>query len=163
MVLTMNVVATCAPSLCPMLASTQGTRRLTRTSWTHIVTSAESAFETRRRRAMVLLEKSGIRKSNYLPPATALLWRLGVEVPPPHFASFASTASVAGLYFGVIWGTIMWLAVWSSQAASFASALFSAVFAGVLFGVSMAAYYAYGRKKHQFPAWDSLVNEGDAA
>ena len=111
----------------------------------------------------MLLEKSGIRKSNYLPPATALLWRLGVKVPPPHFASFASTASITSLYFGSVWGAIMWLAVWSSQGLSTGSALSVAISAGVVFGASMAAYYAYGRKKHQFPTWESLANERDVA
>lgn len=123
----------------------------------------DSAFEIRRRKAMAMLEKSGIRKSNYLPPATALLWKMGVKVPPPHFASFASTAAVNGLYFGLLWGAIMWLAGWSAQAFSLRAALLNAVFAGALFGVSMAAYYAYGRKKHLFPTWQSLANESDVA
>jgi len=128
-----------------------------------MVNPTESAFDARRQRAMAILEKSGIRKSNYLPPTTALLWKMGVKVPPPHFASFASTATVTGLYYGLVWGVVMWLAVWSSQGMGFRAALFSALFAGVLFGVSMAAYYAYGRKKHQFPTWKSLAHENVVA
>jgi hypothetical protein len=117
----------------------------------------------RRRKAIVLLEKSGIRKSNYLPPATALLWKIGVKVPPPHFASFAMSAVVNGLYFGLVWGIIMWLVTWSSQGMSVRVALFNAMIAGVLFGVSMGIYYAHGRKKHQLPSWDSLGSDHDAA
>jgi hypothetical protein len=51
--------------------------------------------------------------------------------------------------------------VWSSQGLGIGTALFNALFTGVLFGLAMATYYAYGRKKHQFPSWDSLVNERD--
>ncbi len=128
-----------------------------------MVNPSESAFNARRLKAMAILEKSGIRKSNYLPPATTLLWKMGVKVPPPHFASFASTATVTGIYFGLVWGAVMWLFVWSSQGMGFSAASVGVVFAGVLFGVSMAAYYAYGRKKHQLPTWQSLASENVVA
>jgi hypothetical protein len=121
----------------------------------------ESLFEARRRKALELLGQSGIRKSNYQPPITSLLWKLGIKVPPPHFANFASVALANGLYFGLVWGTVMSLTVWSHEGRSLASMLTGAAMAGALFGISMAAYYAYGRKKHQLPAWKSLSDERD--
>ena len=133
--------------------------RTTKTERSTMVNSTDPTFDARREKAIAILEKSGIHKSNYLPPVTALLWKWGVKVPPPHFASFASTATVTGLYFGLVWGAIMWLGVWSSWGMGIRAALFNAVLAGVMFGVFMAAYYAYGRKKHQFPSWQSLANE----
>jgi hypothetical protein len=137
--------------------------RTAKTERSTMVNSTDSTFDARREKAIAFLEKSGIHKSNYLPPATALLWKWGVKVPPPHFASFASTATVTGIYFGLVWGAMMWLGVWSFQGMSIRAALFGAVSAGVMFGVSMAAYYAYGRKKHQFPTWQSLANENVTA
>jgi hypothetical protein len=126
------------------------------------VNSAQSSFDIRRSKAIALLKKTGIWKINYLPPAITLLWRMGVKVPPPHFAGFAITATMLGLYFGLAWGVIMWLFVWSSQGMSSSAALFKALSTGVLFGLAMAAYYAYGRKKHQLPSWDSLLDAQDA-
>ncbi len=107
----------------------------------------------KREAALRLLETKGISHSNYAPPAARLLWRLGFDVPPPHFAGFGATALVAGSYFGVAWGLIMWLLFWSHQHFSIAIGLIVALGAGVLFGVFMASYYAYGRRKYGIPLW----------
>ena len=113
-------------------------------------------FEAKRERALKLLDATGIRRSNYCPPLLRLLWRLGVQAPPPHFAGFGATAGVAGAFFAVVWGSIMWFVMWRSTGLSPTSALLAAVSAGALFGLFMSAYYAYGRKKHKLPDWDSL-------
>ena len=115
-----------------------------------------SEFEARREAALKLLKESGIRESNYCPPLLRLLWRFGFQVPPPHFASFASVAAFAGVFFAVAWGTIVWFVMWRSAATPPMVAVFGAAAAGTLFGLSMGAYYAYGRKKHGLPAWSSL-------
>jgi len=124
----------------------------------HPMNSFANDFEARRVKALELLAASGIRQSNYLPAATALLWRLGVKVRPPHFYRFAGTALVCGLHFGLAWGLFMWLVVWSSQGLSVATAFSGAVSAGAFFGLAMAAYYAYGRKKHRLPPWEKLLD-----
>ncbi|MFZ6755548.1 DUF6404 family protein, partial [Undibacterium sp. Dicai25W] len=35
--------------------------------------------------ALKLLESIGISRSNYAPPLVRLLWRVGIDIPPPHF------------------------------------------------------------------------------
>lgn len=116
-----------------------------------------SLFETRKAKALDLLRGTGMRESNYLPPATRLLWRLGVEVPPPHFAGFFGAALVSGTFFGVVWGVLMWLIVWQHQGLSLAATSLTVLSAGLLFGLFMAAYYAWGRRKHALPAWEQLA------
>ncbi len=145
------------------LGNAEYCRSLQLTTNIHPMNSFANDFEVRKVKALELLAASGIRKSNYLPPATALLWRLGVKVRPPHFASFAGTALVCGLYFGLAWGLFMWLVVWSSQGLSVAAAFSSGVLAGTFFGFSMAAYYAYARKKHPLPPWEKLLDGGGVA
>lgn len=113
-----------------------------------------SEFEVRREEALKLLARTGIRKSNYLPPALRLLWALGVKVPPPHFAAFIPTFLVTGAFFGLSWGALMRLFVLGLMPGL--SVLYVSISAGVLFGLSMAAYYAYGRSKHRLPPWSSL-------
>ena len=110
----------------------------------------------KRARALQLLANTGMWRSNYEPPALRLLWRLGVDVPPPHFARFGSVALLAGTWFGVLWGGFMWLMMWSGAGMSIAAAALSATVAGALFGLSMAAYYAYGRQKYKLPTWAEL-------
>ena len=115
-----------------------------------------SEFEAKREAALLLLKATGIRESNYCPPLLRLLWRLGVQAPPPHFASFGATATLAGSFFAFAWGALMWLLVWRSAGLSAATIVTTSVLAGASFGAIMGAYYAYGRKKHGLPDWSSL-------
>lgn len=106
---------------------------------------------TKRAAALALLAQTGIWRSNYEPPLLRLLWRLGFDVPLPHLMSFWKNALSTGSYFCIAWGLIMW-----SQGSTGAGLLVGAVVAGLLFGISMASYYAYGKRKHQLPSWHEL-------
>jgi hypothetical protein len=115
-------------------------------------------METNQQReaALKLLASTGILRSNYEPPLLRLLWRLGLNVPPPHFASFWGNAVVSGVFFAVGWGSLMWFLLWSRQGMSLAVFLVAAIVAGVLFGATMAGYYSYGKRKHALPSWREL-------
>lgn len=113
-------------------------------------------FESRRAHALQLLAATGIWRSNYEPPMLRALWKLGMQVPPPHFVPFWTMVLFASAWFGVAWGAIMWFTNWSRQGLPLAYALIMAALAGLLFGLAMALYYARGRRKHGLPAWDAL-------
>jgi len=115
----------------------------------------------KREAALRLLESKGILRINYVPPVIRGLWRLGFDVPPPHFANFGVTALVTGSYFGVVWGLIMWLFFWSHRGFSVKASLIEASSAGVLFGICMASYYAYGRRKYGIPMWRDFNSSPD--
>jgi len=95
-------------------------------------------------------------RSNYEPPLLRLMWRLGLNVPPPHFASFWVNASTYGIFFGITWGAIMWFMQWSGQGMTLTAGGMAAATAGALFGVTMAIYYAYGKRKYKLPSWNDL-------
>jgi hypothetical protein len=100
-----------------------------------------------------------MRSSSYMPSAVKLLWRMGWNVPPPHFVGFARLATVSGLYFAVAWGLLMWLlglVLHPMSASSLLVLAAASLGAGFLFGLSMAGYYAYGRKKYRLPPWEHL-------
>jgi hypothetical protein len=99
------------------------------------------------------LETRGMSAYNSAPPLFRLLWKLGLEVPPPLFWSFAGAALVMGGFFGVVWGLMMWLMLWREQMMSPLAAGISSASAGVFFGVVMAAYYSYKRRQLGLPAW----------
>lgn len=86
------------------------------------------------------------------PPIYRLLWRLGVEVKPPHFASFWSLVAPLGMAFGVFWGVIMWFFIWR-QSTPVSVAVGTAVLAGLLFGIIMALYYRGRARKLGLPKW----------
>jgi membrane associated rhomboid family serine protease len=99
------------------------------------------------------LGQKGIGQYTIAPPAYRLLWRLGIEVRPPHFASFWSIAAPMALGFAIVWGIFMWLAVWQ-QRGSVGSGVASAAVAGLFFGVTMAAYYRWRASKLALPRWE---------
>lgn len=113
-------------------------------------------FEAKRDQALAILGKTRIWRSNYEPFGVQLLWRLGVKVPPPHFARFWPAVAAYGAWFAVAWGVIMWFIFWSRQGISPWAMAAGAAVAGALFGLSMAAYYAHARHKYGLPTWQSL-------
>ena len=117
----------------------------------------------RREAALRLLAATGLKRSNYEPPLLRLLWRLGVDAPPPHFASFVGNALVAGVFFGSIWGFLMWLFLWRQQAVPATAPIVLTVVAGLFFGIAMAGYYAFGQRKYKLPSWHSMRTENAGA
>jgi hypothetical protein len=108
--------------------------------------------EAKRAAALELLASTGIWRIHYAPPIARLLWRLGINVPPPHFASFRSNVLPAGVYFGAASGLLMWY----FDACSAPIRWYLAAAAGLLFGLWMAAYYAYGARKYAIPRWSNF-------
>jgi hypothetical protein len=99
------------------------------------------------------METLGIGKSTSAPPAWRLLWRFGIEVPPPLFTPFVPGALAMGASFGFLWGLIMWAAFWARQGIPVGLMTIAALSAGTLFGLTMAAYFRYLARKHGLPSW----------
>jgi len=95
-------------------------------------------------------------RCNYEPPYLRALWRIGLELPPPHFVPFSRIVISAMTWFSTTWGAFMWLFIWSEQGVTVISAVSISCVAGLFFGVAMAMYYAYGRRKYRLPEWTSL-------
>jgi len=99
------------------------------------------------------LKQRGISEYTTAPPFYRLLWRMGIETPPPHFASFGSIALMMGMFFGVGWGLVMWFLVWRADDVPIAIVVIMSVVAGALFGVIMAAYFRWRARKLALPPW----------
>ena len=70
------------------------------------------SFEKRKEAAMRELNESGIWKSNSIPPALIISWKLGIKAKPPHYGSFLKNALLMGLSFAALWGVLMWFVQW---------------------------------------------------
>jgi hypothetical protein len=113
-------------------------------------------FEEKREQALALLAEKGILRTVYEPFAVKLLWKMGVQVPPPHFMSFWRMASLSAFWFTAAWGLWMWIFAWSGQGKPVATAVITACAAGLFFGLAMATFYLRDKKKHDLPDWESL-------
>ena len=85
------------------------------------------------------LGQRGIGRYTIAPPMYRLLWRLGIKLKPPHFASFWSLAAITGVGYGVLLALMMLALLWRSTPVS--GVIGTAALAAILFGLFMAAYY----------------------
>jgi hypothetical protein len=116
-------------------------------------------FDNKLADALAALEATGMKRRKYAPPLARLLWRLGLRIPPPHYASFAQNALSNGVYFAVAWGAGMWVAVWSRQGMPLWLVLGAAVLAGILFGLSLAVVYQRDAKRYLIPRWKDFRSD----
>jgi|SRR5215210_2188925 len=89
-------------------------------------------------RLIVELGQQGVSPYASAPPLFRLLWRLGLNVPPPFFLGFLPLTLLTGTFFGVLWGVVMWFWVWQGEGLAASLAVPTSVFAGLLFGLGMA-------------------------
>ena len=99
------------------------------------------------------------RTHNFAPPVFRLLWRLGYELPPPHFLNFGTLIAVMGLPFGVLWSGLMWLLLFRGKISVMGMLLAAVIMAGVGFGLCMAAYYRTTARKLKLPTWEDYPTE----
>ncbi|RPD83472.1 DUF6404 family protein [Luteimonas sp. 100069] len=112
------------------------------------MTHQEKLEEMYRHMAML-----GVSRSTAAPPAWRLLWRFGIEIPPPLFTPFMPGALAMGAFFGLFWGLFMWAILWVHQDMPAILMAATAIAAGALFGLTMAAYFRHLARKHGLPSW----------
>ena len=100
------------------------------------------------------MKARGVSGSTAFPPAWRLLWRLGLELAPPPFLSFASLALFTGVPFGLLFALGVWLLESIGlRDMSVGEPLWAALITGPLFGLFMAAYYRRLARKHSLGPW----------
>lgn len=104
------------------------------------------------------LRALGVSPYTAAPPLWRLLWRLGIDLPPPLFMGIWPVALLMGSFFGVLWGILMWLFMWLRQGMPLWIMLSSAVLAGLLFGLFMAVYFRHLARKHRLHSWSAYMS-----
>lgn len=113
--------------------------------------------------ALEKLAASGLQQPSYAPPLYQALWRLGIGIPPPHFAGFLFNFALAGIFFGVGWGVLMAAFFWLRYGVPLLHVVPYALAAGAAFGAAMALYFRHGAKKHKLPSWSSLQDSANTS
>jgi hypothetical protein len=95
------------------------------------------------------MRQRGVGKFRAAPPIYRLLWRLGIKVRPPVFASFWSLAVPYAIFYGILFFIVWWLNVGHS--------ITGLVLSGVA-AAFMAASIAVGNRRQArklaFPRWE---------
>ncbi|HBF51652.1 MAG TPA: hypothetical protein DDX04_16360, partial [Massilia sp.] len=90
------------------------------------------------------------------PVQIRLFRRLGFQVRPLHFETFWRTTLFFGLWFAPMWAIIMWFFSWRKDGTHPMMAVLGAAICGLVYGMTMAGVFAWSKKKHDLPTWDSL-------
>jgi len=122
------------------------------------------SFEEKRRAAEAMMAAAGFKRNAYAPWGYRLMWMLGLNVPPPHFAGYGVNAVLMSAWFVIAvavirimmeavtawlgWTDFAWrtVAVWWLTFVPF----------GLLFGPLLALYFAWSARKHRLPRWSEL-------
>jgi hypothetical protein len=102
--------------------------------------------------ALRILDSAGVSRQSSSPPLWRALWRVNINIPPPHFMPFWALFSISGGVFGALLYCFLTL----HQRNSVIYCVHEACWAGILFGVSMAALIDLSKRKHKLPAWRDL-------
>jgi hypothetical protein len=105
------------------------------------------------------LGKRGVGPYTVAPPLFRLLWRLGINVPPPFFLRFLTILFFTGSYFAVFWGLAMWVIQWHRWHQP-ELALITAAGAGLFFGLFMATYYRWKAARLGLKLWENYPGAG---
>ena len=120
------------------------------------------SFETKRDKALSILAKTDIPQSNYLPSMHSALWKLGVKIPPPHFARHSLNLiffmSFFALLIGICANLILVIGMWlaGNDINLIKMNFHGALIGGALFGVITARSYEDCKRKYKLPTWKSL-------
>ena len=84
------------------------------------------------------LGKQGVDSDKAAPPLFRLLWKLGLDLPPPFFLSFGKLALMMGTCFGVL-EIPLWV-ILTCLSLSTEETVLVAVSTGAAYGLAMAWY-----------------------
>lgn len=113
--------------------------------------------------ALAHLKERGVKPMTAAPPVWRLFWRLGVDVPPPHFLGFGPLFVLTGLPYGLamyLFGVLFLTAIGAPINPGFA---LMGVFSALFFGALMAGYYRWSASRLGLPSWSRFGPDADAA
>ncbi|MGE6333225.1 DUF6404 family protein [Stenotrophomonas sp. NPDC077659] len=116
-----------------------------------------SRYPSRIQAALRYLDDQRLPRAQAAPLLHRTLWRLGIALPPPIMAGFATNALMQGLLFGVFWTGLIWVVLWQGSDRSMPLLLAAGLLAGVLFGVVMAALMLSLRNSRKLLEWNRFV------
>ncbi|MCG3460381.1 DUF6404 family protein [Xenorhabdus bovienii] len=112
-------------------------------------------FENKKYKAIQLMATKGLWRSNSIPCFNILVWKLGVKIPPPTFASFWSNVVIFGSSNSILWSFLVYLDI-SYFRRSTIELFLQGIFFGFVSGILFASFHFYRRKTNKLPDWKDL-------
>ncbi|NIF73491.1 hypothetical protein F3J16_25390 [Burkholderia sp. Ap-962] len=107
-------------------------------------------------RSLEILDSKGISRSSSAPFLHRMLWKIGIEIPPPHYLKWVQNFALSGVFFGPTWGALMYLLSLNRTPMSIGIAVFASMAAGAVFGICYATMTWSKGRKHGVPGWNEI-------
>ena len=110
------------------------------------------------------LGEQGYSEFTVAPPLFRMLWKHGIDIPPPLFMSFWSILVFGDALFAIGFGAfaavfIIPMCLMGVENVPIMQSLVATVCAGLFFGVTMATYFRYQARKFLLPSWDKYPTD----
>jgi len=109
-------------------------------------------FEQQRTRALEIAKAAGIREPKYSNPVFKQMWKMGIEIRPPHYVSYPKLTVIFSLVFSFLFTILMFLRFRQEPII----ALELGLAFGFVLGFIIASLYQQNRKKYNLPHWDDI-------
>ena len=110
----------------------------------------------KRTAAINLLVDRGIWPINYVPMGLRLLWRIGIDVPPPIFLSYWANVLLGGSIPALIYTIMIGLVPWLYRERSLVEFAVGIAVFWLIVGLVRAFTWARLRRKHNLPLWRQI-------
>ena len=99
------------------------------------------------------LHQQGVSRYTAAPPLDRLLWKIGLNVPPPLCRGFWLNVLISGTLFAIFYPFVVWIlnnlfTPWDSSVT-----VFEAVVTGIIIGLFFAGWNRWKSKKLDIPEW----------
>ena len=101
------------------------------------------------------LQARGVNPYTTAPPLFRLLWRVGIQIPPPLFLGFSTLVVLFGLPFGALWAGMMLVFMHRHHPLPPLLMPSAGAAAGLLFGVAMALLTRRTARRLRLPRWSN--------
>jgi hypothetical protein len=108
-------------------------------------------FKEKLNAALRLLDERGLTRFKSSGILHNLLWRLGLQVPPPLLARFLTNAAVVAVPLMVVGGALIHLMIWLGALLLTRRTNVSIFTVSVLAAIFLAFFYRNIARKHQIP------------
>jgi len=110
----------------------------------------------KRTAAINILVEKGIWPVNYVPLGLRMLWRIGINVPPPIFASFWWTFIWQGALASLIYSLVTWILPLLHQDKTIEGFAIRVGVFWLIVGIFAAFSNRRLRQKHNLPSWSEI-------
>lgn len=109
-------------------------------------------FEKQKSKALEIAKIAGIREPKYNNPVFKTMWKIGIEIRPPHFLPFPKLVLIFSFVFSMLFTILMFLRFRQEPLV----ALELGALLGIILGLIIASLYQQDKKKFNLPDWEKI-------